>query len=64
VRETETGGEPTALDEPIEMIMNVGGTGFRYKHNGNNIFEGIGTEFNRYSKFNMPSNVDFLNKKL
>jgi hypothetical protein len=63
VRETETGGEPTPLDEPVEFLMNVSGTGFRLKHNGNAMFDGVGSNFQNYSKFNMPSNVGFLNKK-
>lgn len=64
VRETETGGEPTPIDEPICLIMNVKGTGFRLKHNGNDLFQGIGTQFDNYRTFKLSSNVDFLQKNV
>lgn len=62
VRETETGGEPTPMEEPIKLIMNVQRTGFRLSHNGSELFQGVDKEFDNYRSFNLPSNVDFLEK--
>ena len=64
VRETETGGEPTPLDEPIFLVMNIKGTGFRLKHTGSDLFQGVDTEFDNYRSFKLNSNVDFVNQNV
>ena len=40
IRETETGGEPTAYDEPIRLMMNQTKTGF-YTYSGEKLFPSI-----------------------
>ena len=40
IRETETGGEPTAYDEPIRLMMNKTKTGF-YTFSGEKMFDSI-----------------------
>ena len=60
VRETETGGQPTPIDEPIEFTMSTSGTSFYVKHSGKNLFEPIGNQFETYREFNIPINSSFL----
>ena len=60
VRETETGGQPTAIDEPITFTMNAGHTAFRVNSTGEELFKPIGLEFDKYRQFKMPSNQSFL----
>jgi hypothetical protein len=60
VRETETGGEPTPIDEPITFTMNTSHTAFRINTTGNELFQPIGLEFDKYKEFKMPFNSDFL----
>lgn len=61
VRETETGGQPTPIDDPITFTMNTSHTAFRINTTGNELFQSVDKEFDKYKKFNMPSNDLFLN---
>ena len=61
VRETETGGQPTPIDDPITFTMNTSHTAFRINTTGNELFQSVDKEFDKYKKFNMPSNELFLN---
>ena len=60
VRETETGGQPTPIDDPILFTMNMSHTSFRLNSTGSELFETIGNQFDNYSQFKMPLNVSFL----
>ena len=62
VRETETGGQPTSFDDPITFTMNTAHTAFRINTTGKELFQSIDKEFDKYQKFNMPTN-DFFFKK-
>jgi hypothetical protein len=62
VRETETGGQPTSFDDPITFTMNTAHTAFRVNTTGKELFQSIDKEFDKYQKFNMPTN-DFFFKK-
>ena len=61
VRETETGGEPTPIDEPITLVMNTQGTGFRMSTTQKSLFSDISNDFDKYSSFHIQPNLDFLN---
>lgn len=60
VRETETGGQPTAIDDPITFTINTSHTAFRVNTTGKELFQPIGSEFSNYKKFNLPTNESFL----
>lgn len=62
VRETETGGQPTPIDDPITFTINTSHTAFRVNTSGKELFQSIGTEFETYRQFNMPLNLSFLEK--
>jgi len=62
VRETETGGEPTPIDEPITFTMNTSHTSFRVNTTGSELFQPIGLEFDKYKEFKLPINSGFLQK--
>ncbi len=59
VRETETGGQPTSFDDPITFTMNTAHTAFRVNTTGKELFQSIDKEFDKYRKFNMPTNDFF-----
>jgi hypothetical protein len=52
VRETKTGGSPTPIDSPVLFTMNPSMTAFRSSKTLETMFNGIGTEFERYKTFN------------
>mgnify|MGYP003136251051 FL=1 len=56
VRETETGGRPTPLDEPYKLVMNLSHTGFFSWARQRPLFESIKFE----QKGTMPAFTDFL----
>ena len=56
VRETETGGQPTPIDDPISFTMNTSHTAFRINTTGEELFQTIDKQFKP-----MPR-IDFLNK--
>lgn len=60
VRETETGGQPTTIDDPITFTINTSHTAFRVNTTGKELFQPIGSEFSNYKKFNLPTNESFL----
>jgi len=60
VRETETGGQPTPIDDPITFTMNTSHTAFRINTTGSELFQGVDKQFDKYKQFNMPSNSLFL----
>ncbi len=63
VRETETGGQPTSFDDPITFTMNTAHTAFRINTTGKELFQSIDKEFDKYEKFNMPTNEFFFGKE-
>ena len=56
VRETETGGQPTPLEDPYCLVMNVSHTGFTTRIGQRALFEPITMEQAK----TMPFNIDFL----
>jgi len=56
VREVETGGRPTPLDEPYRVVMNLSHTGFNSWLGQKPLFNSI--EFEQESK-QMPINLNF-----
>jgi hypothetical protein len=62
VREVETGGQPTPLDDPIMFTMNTSRTAFRSCSSGKELFQPIGKEFDKYETFELPLNISFLDK--
>jgi hypothetical protein len=48
VREVKTGGQPTALDQPVNYFMNPTMTGFRSLITSEELFKPIGDDFNSY----------------
>jgi hypothetical protein len=62
VRETETGGQPTPIDDPITFTMNTSHTAFRTNSSGEELFQTVDKEFDNYKQFNMPLNMSFLTK--
>ena len=62
VREVETGGQPTPLDDPIMFTMNTSRTAFRSCSSGKELFQPIGKEFDKYETFELPLNISFLEK--
>jgi len=52
VRDVETGGEPTSLDEPIRFTINTSRTAFRLNHTQKELFQSIGSQFDNYNVFN------------
>ena len=63
VRETETGGQPTPIDDPILFTMNTSHTAFRVARTGKELYQTIDTEFNNYKTFNFDVNEGFLDEK-
>jgi len=55
VRETETGGSPTPIDEPYKLVMNLSHTGFTSWLGGGKLFQPI--EFQEPKS--MPINFNF-----
>ena len=60
VRDVETGGEPTSLDDPIRFTINTSRTAFRLNSTNKELFQPIGFQFNNYKVFNLSSNESFL----
>ena len=57
VREVETGGQPTPIDEPYSITMNLSNTGFTNMLGQRSLFEAIKFEEGKQ----MPLNEGFLN---
>jgi hypothetical protein len=62
VRDVETGGMPTSLDEPLTFTMDASMTAFRSNSTGEKLFQPIGHEFSNYKTFKISPNNGFLNK--
>ena len=60
VRDVETGGEPTSLDDPIRFTINTSRTAFRLNSTNKELFQPIGFQFDNYKVFNLSSNESFL----
>ena len=60
VRETETGGQPTLIDEPITFTMNTSHTAFRVNSTRKELYQPIVMQFDNYREFEMPLNESFL----
>lgn len=60
VRETETGGQPTPIDEPITFTMNTSHTAFRVNSTRKELYQPIVMQFDNYREFEMPLNNSFL----
>ena len=60
VRETETGGMPTPIDDPITFTMNTSHTAFRINTTGEELFHGIDKKFEDYKTYNFSANHGFL----
>jgi hypothetical protein len=58
VREVETGGRPTPLDEPYRIVMNLGHTGFSGWLSQKPLFDNI-----EFKKQQMPYRIDFLSQQ-
>jgi hypothetical protein len=60
VREVETGGQPTPLEEPIKFTINLSHTGFREWGSQTNLFQRIENQQVEGKPFKLYSNLDFL----
>jgi hypothetical protein len=60
VRDVETGGQPTGLEDPIRLEMNTSRTGFRVWPNQNLLFEAVDLEGGKQDYINFPVNTSFL----
>ena len=47
------------FDDPITFTMNTAHTAFRVNTTGKELFQSIDKEFDKYQKFNMPTNDFF-----
>jgi len=59
VRDVETGGQPTSLDQPITFTMDASMTAFRSNTTGEKLFQPLGNEFNNYKTFKLSPNKGF-----
>ena len=59
VRETETGGSPTPLEDPYCLVMNLSHTGFTTRIGQRALFQSV----NFVEKSQMPIAIDFLSQK-
>ena len=60
VRDVETGGEPTSLDEPIRFEMNTSRTAFRVWKTQKMLFESVDLQGGEQDYINFPVNTSFL----
>ena len=60
VRDVETGGEPTSLDDPIRFEMNTSRTAFRMWKSQKVLFESVDLEGGKQDYINFPVNTSFL----
>ena len=59
VRDVETGGIPTSIDEPLTFTMDSSMTAFRSNYTQEKLFQPIGSEFKNYKTFKMSPNETF-----
>lgn len=62
VRDVETGGMPTSIDQPITFTMDTSMTSFRSNNTQEKLFQPIGHEFSNYKTFKISPNEDFISK--
>ena len=62
VRDVETGGEPTPIEEPVRFEMNTSRTGFRMYKTQKDLFDSLDLDGGSQSNFNFPRNESFLNE--
>ena len=60
MRDVETGGQPTGLDDPIRLEMNTSRTGFRVWPKQNFLFDAVELEGGEQDVINFPVNTSFL----
>jgi len=60
IRNTETGGEPTGLEDPFRFIMDISRTGFKTMTTHKSLFQPVGLQEATQSRLNIGMNVDFL----
>lgn len=62
VRDVETGGEPTPIEEPVRFEMNTSRTGFRMYKNQKDLFISMDLDGGDQSDINFPRNDSFLSQ--
>jgi len=62
VRDVETGGQPTPLDEPIRFEMNTSMTGFRVLKTQEMLFQSVDLQGGEQDHIKFPVNSSFLEK--
>ena len=60
VRDVETGGEPTPLEEPFRFEMNTSRTGFRSFKSQKMLFDSVDLDGGKQDAFVFPMNSSFL----
>ena len=62
VRDVETGGEPTPIEEPVRFEMNTSRTGFRMNKTQRDLFISKDIDGGDQSDINFPRNDSFLSQ--
>ena len=62
VRDVETGGEPTPLEDPIRFEMNTSRTAFRVYKTQSELFQAVDLQGGEQTYFELPLNHSFLKK--
>jgi hypothetical protein len=62
VRDVETGGEPTPLEDPIRFEMNLSRTAFRVYNTQKELFQSVDLQGGEQDHFEFPINHSFLEK--
>ena len=60
IREVETGGEPTPLDEPIKFIFDLSHTGFKEWTTQKPLYKPVSGHNEQQSQINLSPNINFL----
>jgi hypothetical protein len=60
VRDVETGGQPTSLDDPIRFEMNTSRTGFRVFKTQKELYQAVDLQGGEQRYFELPVNSSFL----
>jgi hypothetical protein len=60
VRDVETGGQPTSLDDPIRFEMNTSRTGFRVFKTQKELYQAVDLQGGKQRYFELPVNSSFL----
>jgi hypothetical protein len=62
VRDVETGGEPTPLEDPVRFEMNLSRTAFRVYNTQKELFQSVDLQGGEQDHFEFPINHSFLEK--